>query len=256
MSAKEQFKAQFQVKPHKLSKIKKIIAVVSGKGGVGKSMITSLIAVELNRLEKNVGIIDADITGASIPHYFGLTSQLYASEDAIIPQSSKNGIKVVSSNLMLEDPTKPIIWRAPMITSLIKQFYTEVFWDEIDYLLIDLPPGTGDVTLTVFQSFPIDSVVMVTTPQELVSEVVEKTINMANEMEIPTSAIIQNMSYVICPDCGKKIELFGDYSSLLVKYSNIPFIKLPLRADLAKLADNGEIENVKDSFIQDIVKYI
>lgn len=253
MGAKEQFKAQFRVRAHKDSEIKKIIAVMSGKGGVGKSLISSLLAVELSRQRNKVGIIDADITGASIPHYFGINDTLLGNEEGILPLVSRKGIMMISSSLMLEDPSRPIIWRSPMITSLIKQFYSEVIWGQLDYLLIDLPPGTGDVPLTVFQSLPVDEVIMVTTPQALVSEVVEKTIHMAEDMEIEMKAIVQNMSYILCPDCGRKIELFGDYSSLLAKYSDYMNVQLPLDPEISRLADNGEIEYIESTYLEQLV---
>ena len=254
MSAKEQFVNQFRVQPHKGSDIKKIIAVVSGKGGVGKSMVTSLLAVGLQRKGCSVGIMDSDVTGASIPHYFGVKDPLYGSEEAISPQVSETGIKMISSGLMISDPTEPIVWRSPMITQLIKQFYTDVAWGSVDCMLVDLPPGTGDVPLTIFQSLPLTGIVIVTTPQDLVSEVVEKAVNMAKMMEIPVLGIVNNMSYIVCPDCGRKISMFGDGSLLAENHKDKLIVDLPVDPLIAKLADTGMIENAEKTELDPLIE--
>ena len=245
MSAKEQFKSQFLLKANDHTHIKKIIAVVSGKGGVGKSLVTSLAAITMQKAGYKCAILDADITGPSIPQIFGLDSKMYATDEGIIPQETYLGIKVVSANLMLEDPTEPIIWRSPMITSIIKQFYTEVAWGDVDYMFVDLPPGTGDVPLTVFQSLPLSGVIVVTTPQELVSMIVEKSLRMAETMEIPVVGIVENMSYVICDNCGNRVSLFGDTSKIAEEHDLEVIARLPLNPEIAKACDNGALEEME-----------
>lgn len=232
-------------KPHALSHIKKTIAVVSGKGGVGKSMVTSELAVTLRRKGYKVGIMDADITGPSIPKSFGVKDAL-ACEQGLLPGVSKSGIQVMSLNLLMEDETAPVIWRGPIIAGTVKQFWTDVIWEDIDYLLIDMPPGTGDVPLTVFQSIPLDGVVIVTSPQELVSMIVEKAVNMAAAMNIPVLGIIENMSYVLCPDCGKVIHVFGEshVQEVAEKHGLEVLEQVPMDASLAAAADEGKIEEV------------
>ena len=192
------------------SDIKKVIGVVSGKGGVGKSLVTSLMAVAAAKNGKKVGILDADITGPSIPKMFGIDESVYGTELGIIPAVSADGVRVISTNLILDDPGQPVVWRGPVIAGVVKQFWNEVVWGDIDYLFVDMPPGTGDVPLTVFQSLPVDGIVIVTSPQDLVSMVVEKAVRMAELMNIPVLGIIENMAYVECPDCGKKIYIFGE----------------------------------------------
>ncbi len=227
------------------SKIKHVIAVASGKGGVGKSTVTSLLAVAMARKGYKVAIIDADITGPSIPKNFGLSGILTASEDGLmLPAKTRMGIDIVSSNLMLEDEETPIIWRGPVIAGAVKQFWEEALWDEIDYMFIDMPPGTGDVPLTVFQSIPIDAAVIVTTPQDLVSMVVSKCVNMANKMNVDVIGIVENMSYVVCPDCGKKIDVFGhsDKPSVADAHMLATIAKLPIDPKVTALADSGRIE--------------
>jgi len=191
------------------SSIKKVIGVVSGKGGVGKSMVTSLLSVLTARKGYNVGILDADITGPSIPKAFGVGGQITGFDGYMVPKTSHSGIKIMSANLLLEKEDVPVIWRGPVIAGAVKQFWTDTVWEDLDFMFIDMPPGTGDVPLTVFQSIPLDGIVMVTSPQDLVSLVVSKAVNMAKTMEIPIIGLVENMSYVVCPDCGKKIEIFG-----------------------------------------------
>ena len=254
MSAKDEFKANFLAKPNQYSNIKKIYAIVSGKGGVGKSLVTSLTAIELRRKGYNVGILDADVTGPSIPQIFQLQGPLYSSDEGILPSETRTGIQVVSTNLMVDDKTAPIIWRSPIITSLIKQFYSDVYWGELDYLLVDLPPGTGDVPLTVFQSLPLDGIIVVTTPQDLVSLIVEKAINMAEQMEIPMAGIVENMSYVICPKCGEHIQLFNSNKSYIKDYS--PVAKLPLNGELATLCDEGRLEENNVDYLGELIEIL
>lgn len=228
------------------SKIKKIIGVLSGKGGVGKSYITSLLAVYLNRQGYKVGILDADITGPSIPKAFGIKEKAYGEDGLIYPLVSNGGIKIMSANLLLEDESDPIVWRGPLLGGLIKQFYEEVLWEELDYLLIDMPPGTGDVALTVFQQLPVDDLIIVTSPQDLVSLIVTKAIKMANMMNIKVLGVIENMSYLVCPDCGKHISLFGE-SHLEIFSKEMKFdilAKLPLVSLNTSLVDKGLVEQI------------
>ena len=228
------------------SHIKKIIGVLSGKGGVGKSYVTSLLAVYLNRLGYKVGIMDADITGPSIPKSFGIKDKAYGEEGLIYPLQSKGGIKLMSANCLLEDDSDPIVWRGPLLGGLIKQFYEDVLWEELDYLLIDMPPGTGDVALTVFQQLPVDDLIIVTSPQDLVSLIVTKAIKMANMMNIKVLGVIENMSYLKCPDCGKKIKVFGE-SHIEQFAKDMQFnvlAKLPLVPENTTLVDQGLVEQV------------
>lgn len=227
------------------SKIKKVIGVVSGKGGVGKSMITSLLAVTMRRRGYKTAILDADITGPSIPRAFGLKSgNVTGSELGMFPAMTKTGIEVMSLNLLMDDETKPVVWRGPVIAGTVKQFWSEVVWNEVDYMFVDMPPGTGDVPLTVFQSLPLDGIVIVSSPQELVSMIVEKAVNMAELMDIRVLGLVENYSYIVCPDCGKVIKPYGDskIEELAAKYSTEVLAKLPIDPDLASLADKGVIE--------------
>ncbi len=202
--------SDFLEKPHDMSKVKKVIGIVSGKGGVGKSFVTSMLAVTMRRREHNVAVLDADITGPSIPKAFGLTEKARGNEFGILPSKSKTGIEVMSINLLLENDSDPVIWRGPVIAGTVKQFWTEVIWQDIDYMFVDMPPGTGDVPLTVFQSIPVDGIIVVTSPQELVSMIVEKAVKMAENMNIPIVGIVENMSYFKCPDCNKEYKIFGE----------------------------------------------
>jgi Mrp family chromosome partitioning ATPase len=226
------------------SKIKHVIGVVSGKGGVGKSMVTSTLATLMQRAGYKVGILDADITGPSIPKAFGAKGPAMQNEMGLLPAETKTGIKLMSINLLLEKEDQPVIWRGPVISGVIQQFWQEVFWGDVDYMFVDMPPGTGDVALTVFQSLPVDGIVIVTTPQDLVTMIVKKAVNMANMMNVPILGIIENMSYLECPDCGKKISVFGE-SKLdeVAKELNIPVLaKLPIRSEIASLVDKGAVE--------------
>lgn len=231
------------------SAVRKVIAVVSGKGGVGKSLITSLLAVHTNRKGLHTAILDADITGPSIPKTFHLNEHATGNSKGIFPVKTKTGISVMSLNLLLENETDPVIWRGPAISGIIKQFWKDVVWDDIDVMFVDMPPGTGDVSLTVFQSLPLDGIIIVTTPQELVEMIVEKAVKMAELMHIPIMGIVENMSYFTCPDCGRKYNIFGESSlAQIAARHGIPLIcKIPLDQDLSASADSGKIEEYEDT---------
>ncbi|MCR4744220.1 MAG: Mrp/NBP35 family ATP-binding protein [Lachnospiraceae bacterium] len=237
------------------SNIKKVIAVVSGKGGVGKSMVTALSAISASRMGYSTAILDADITGPSIPHIFGLKEKAMGTEDGIIPIESANGIKNMSINLLLDNDTDPVAWRGPILGSAVEQFWQEVVWGEVDFMFVDMPPGTGDVLLTTFQSLPIAGIIVVTSPQDLVSMIVAKAVKMAGQMNIPILGIIENMSYLECPDCGKKIELFGKshLDSIAKEYGLDILGRIPILPELAAMADNGEIENFNFDFLDPIM---
>ena len=230
--------------PHALSNIGKVFGVVSGKGGVGKSMITSQLAVTMNRRGYSVAILDADITGPSIPKAFGIKGRAEGAENGIYPKISKMGTRVMSVNLLLENETDPVVWRGPVISGVVNQFWTDVIWGDVDYMFVDMPPGTGDVPLTVFQSLPLDGIIIVASPQDLVSMVVEKAVKMAGLMNVPIVGLVENMSYVLCPDCGKKIDIFGSGKcEEAAKKMGIPLLaQLPLDPALAKNCDDGLIE--------------
>ncbi len=230
--------------PNPLSKIGKVIAVVSGKGGVGKSLVSSMLAVGMQRAGKHAAILDADITGPSIPKAFGVKEKVLGNELGMIPAVSKMGTDIMSVNLMLEHETDPVVWRGPVIAGVIKQFWTDVIWKDVDYMFIDMPPGTGDVPLTVFQSIPVDGIIIVTSPQDLVSMIVQKAVNMANMMNIPVLGIVENMSYAVCPDCGKKIMIYGEsHTAEIAENYHIPLLaQLPFDPALAKCCDQGVIE--------------
>ncbi len=240
-------KKDFMAKPLPSTKIGKMIAVMSGKGGVGKSMVTDLLAVNTLRSGRKVAVLDADITGPSVPKAFGLTEKATATEDEKInPVITKQGIKVMSMNLLLPEDNDPVVWRGPVISGAVKQFFTDVYWQDVDYMYVDMPPGTGDVPLTVFQSLPVDGIVIVTTPQDLVSMIVGKAVKMAEMMNIKILGIIENMSYVECPDCKTKIYPFGKskLEEVAEEYS-LPILgRLPISPELSSLTDKGEIENV------------
>lgn len=241
------------------SNIKHVIGVVSGKGGVGKSMVTSLLAAALKRAGKSVAILDADITGPSIPKAFGLTKKADAlDENMILPVESKDGIKIMSLNLINADDTDPVIWRGPILASVVKQFWSEVAWGDVDYMLVDMPPGTGDVPLTVFQSLPIEGIVVVTSPQKLVGMIVEKAVKMANMMNVPILGLVENFSYLECPDCGKKINVFGESTvEDLAKENDIDvFSKIPIDPKVADSADSGKIADIKGDWLKEIVEKI
>ena len=240
------------------TKIKKIIAVLSGKGGVGKSMVTSLLAVELARAGYKVGIMDSDITGPSIPKIFGINDPLYGDEGGIIPNETSSGIKAVSINMMLGEEETPVLWRGPVLGGIVKQFYSEVHWGELDYLLIDMPPGTSDVAISIFQLIPVDQVVMVTTPSKLVSMVVAKAINMAMQVNVPVVGLVENMAYVKCGKCGNEIKIYNndDTEDVARRYELEIAAKLPIDPELANLADVGRIEEYNDTLLKDLVRRV
>ncbi|MBQ7769685.1 MAG: Mrp/NBP35 family ATP-binding protein [Clostridia bacterium] len=244
--------------PHKKSKIKKVIGIVSGKGGVGKSLTTSLLASYAQKQGLSVGIMDADITGPSIPHMFGVTDRITGDEKGINTVLSPSGMQMVSMNLLLDEENSPVIWRGMVISGTVMQFWTDVIWQDVDLLFIDMPPGTGDVPLTVFQSIPISGIVIVTTPQDLVKMVVEKAVNMAKIMHVPVLGLVENMSYLVCPDCGKKMEIFGQSKAeeIAAEYGIPAVAKMPLDANISKLADQGRIEDYDGSALADIFKSI
>ena len=234
----------FSAKPNPHSHVKKVIGVVSGKGGVGKSLVTSMMAVLLRRRGQNVAILDADITGPSIPRMFGVHGQLSATDEGIIPAASTTGVKMVSLNLLLERETDPVVWRGPVIAGTVKQFWSDVMWGDVDYRFVDMPPGTGDVPLTVFQSLPVNGILIVTSPQELVGMIVEKAVRMANMMNVPVLGLVENMSYFQCDECGKKHYIFGQ-SRLddVARHNDIAMsARLPLNPALSAACDAGKIE--------------
>jgi len=235
------------------SHIKHVIGVVSGKGGVGKSLVTSMLAVTMSRLGYKCAILDADITGPSIPKAFGLKpGTVEGSELGMFPVMTKTGIEVMSLNLLVDDETKPVVWRGPVIAGTVKQFWTDVVWGEVDYMFVDMPPGTGDVPLTVFQSLPVDGIVIVTSPQELVSMIVEKAVNMANLMDISVLGLVENYSYILCPDCGKVIRPYGEshIEKLAEQYETKVLAQLPIDPELASLCDKGVIELFEGDYME------
>ena len=241
--------------PHAGTKIGKVIGVVSGKGGVGKSLVTSLMAAAAAKSGKRVGILDADITGPSIPRMFGIDGEhALGNDEGILPMDTENGVKVMSINLLLPNSEDPVIWRGPVIAGAVKQFWTDVLWGELDYLFVDMPPGTGDVPLTVFQSIPLDGIVIVTSPQELVSMIVGKAVRMASAMSVPVLGLVENMSYVTCPDCGKKIYLFGESGTGAVAdaYGIQHTASLPVLPELAAISDAGRIYAASSEALQPI----
>ena len=251
-------KESFVEKPHELSNIKKVIGVVSGKGGVGKSLVTSLLSVTMQRRGFNAAILDADITGPSIPKAFGIKDRADANEFGLLPAKSKLGTEIMSINLLLENDSDPVVWRGPIIAGTVKQFWTDVIWADVDYMFVDMPPGTGDVPLTVFQSLPVDGIVIVTSPQELVGMIVEKAVKMANMMNIPVLGIVENMSYFECPSCNEKHSIYGESNidSLAGKFDIDTVSKLPIDPKLANLCDRGMIELFEGNWLDNIADKI
>lgn len=231
---------------HAKSSVKKVIAVVSGKGGVGKSLVTALMACEMNRRGAHVGVLDADVTGPSAPRAFGITQKATTDGNVILPVASAEGIDVMSVNLLLENDADPVVWRGPIIASAVKQFWSDVLWEDIDYMFIDMPPGTGDVPLTVFQSIPVNGIIVVTSPQDLVSMIVEKAMRMAEMMNIPVLGLVENMSYVECPDCGKKFSIFGEskLEEIAQQHKTRVLGRLPIKREIAAAVDAGVIESI------------
>ncbi|WP_139653699.1 Mrp/NBP35 family ATP-binding protein [Raoultibacter phocaeensis] len=249
------------LKPNDRSTIKHVIGVVSGKGGVGKSLVTSLLASTMQKKGLRVGILDADVTGPSIPKAFGITNPLSADADGILPAQTQSGIKVISTNLMLPEDDMPVAWRGPVVSNAVRQFFNEVNWGEIDYLFVDMPPGTSDVLLTVFQSLPVDGIVTVSAPQELVAMIVGKAVNMAKSMEVPILGLVENMAYFECPDCGKKHYIFGEPQGKEVaeRYEIPAYATLPIDPAFAHLCDAGKVEEYEvgdalDAIVEQIEK--
>ena len=242
--------------PH--SVIRHVIGVVSGKGGVGKSMVTSQLAVTMAWMGYRVGILDADITGPSIPKAFGIHERAVGSDQGILPALTGTGIAVMSLNLLTENETDPVVWRGPVIAGAVTQFWTDVQWENVNYMFVDMPPGTGDVPLTVFQSLPVDGIVMVTSPQDLVSMIVTKAVKMAQMMDIPVLGLVENFSYFTCPDCGKKLNIFGtSHADEVAKANNIPLLaQLPIDPELAQACDEGRLEDFQKDYLADTCKMI
>ena len=240
------------------ARVKKVIAVVSGKGGVGKSLVTSLMASEMQRRGFNCAVLDADITGPSIPKSFGIHEPCMGTDEYLLPARTHTGLQIMSMNLILEEETTPVVWRGPVIAGAVTQFWTDVLWQDVDYLFVDMPPGTGDVPLTVFQALPVDGIVIVTTPQDLVGMIVEKAVNMAGLMNIPVIGLVENMSYFKCPDCGKEYAIFGESTveELAQRYKIAHFVKLPIDPVVTTMVDAGEIESVSGENISPIVDVI
>ena len=238
--------------------VRKVIAVVSGKGGVGKSTVTSLLAVAMARKGKRVGVLDADITGPSVPTAFGVTECQGANDDGLYPALTRTGIQVMSINLLLDNPADPVVWRGPVIAGAVKQFWTDVIWEDVDYLFVDMPPGTGDVPLTVFQSLPVDGIVIVTSPQDLVSMIVTKAVKMAEMMHIPVLGFVENYSYLRCPDCGKKISVFGEsHLDEVAAQLGLPVLaRLPIDPAVAQACDNGQMEAVNTDCLDPVIQAI
>lgn len=245
-------------KLNQYSSVKKVIGVVSGKGGVGKSLVTSMLAVTFNRMGKSVAVLDADITGPSIPKAFGIYERCMGSDFGILPAVTETGIKLMSINLLLKNETDPVVWRSPMITGTVKQFWTDVVWEDVDYMFVDMPPGTGDVPLTVFQSLPLDGIIVVASPQELVSMIVEKAVRMAEMMNVPVLGLVENLSYFVCPDCGKKLEVFGEshIDKIAERYNTKVLARLPIDSELAKKVDSGKAEAFEGGYLDEAAEEI
>ena len=238
--------------------VKKVIAVVSGKGGVGKSTVTSMLAVAMARRGKRTAVLDADITGPSAPTAFGVTQCQGTNEEGLYPALSRSGIQVMSINLLLDNNTDPVVWRGPVIAGAVKQFWTDVIWEDVDYMFVDMPPGTGDVPLTVFQSLPVDGIVIVTSPQDLVGMIVSKAVKMANMMHIPVLGFVENYSYLECPDCGKKIEVFGkSHLDEVAKTFDLPVLaRLPIDPKVAEAFDDGLMETVPTDKLSGVIEKV
>lgn len=255
-NCRERTKESFLEKTNEMSHIKKVIGVVSGKGGVGKSLVTSLLAVLSQRKGYKTAIMDADITGPSIPKAFGLHGHAEASEWGLFPVKTAAGTSVMSLNLLMKNETDPVVWRGPLISGAVKQFWTDVIWGDVDYMFIDMPPGTGDVALTVFQSIPVDGIVIVASPQELVGMIVEKAVNMAKMMDVPVLALVENMSYITCPDCGKEIHVFGEshIDEIAQKHGVETVARMPIDPKLAAACDAGTIESFNGAWLDGVLE--
>ena len=248
----------FRKELHEGASVKKVIAVVSGKGGVGKSLVTSLLASEMQRRGHNAAILDADITGPSIPKSFGITGHCFGTDEYLIPVTTHTGLQIMSINLILQDEREPVVWRGPVIAGAVTQFWTDVMWQDVDYMFVDMPPGTGDVPLTVFQSLPVDGIVIVTSPQDLVGMIVAKAVKMAEMMNIPVIGIVENMSYFKCPDCGKEHAIFGEskVAAAAAEYGIAHYARLPIDPAIATMVDAGEVEHVSGEHISPIADVI
>jgi Mrp family chromosome partitioning ATPase len=248
----------YREKLHEMSSVKKVIGIMSGKGGVGKSLVTSLLAVNMNRRGYNTAILDADITGPSIPKAFSINQKASVTEMGVLPVKSKTKIDIMSINLLLENDTDPVVWRGPLIAGTVKQFWSEVIWKDVEFMFVDMPPGTGDVALTVFQSLPIDGIVVVTSPQELVSMIVQKAVKMAEMMNIPILGVVENMSYFECVDCGKQNKLFGEskIDTIAKQYNIDTIVKLPIESKLAAAMDKGMIELYDGNWLDNLSEKI
>lgn len=257
-SSRKKDKSDFLKPMNKYSDIKKVIGVVSGKGGVGKSLVSCLLASKCAKAGLKVGILDADITGPSVPKSFGITERAMQDDECLLPAVTSDGIKLMSINLLLEDVNSPVVWRGPVISGVIEQFWSDVRWGELDYLFVDMPPGTGDVALTVFQSLPIDGIVIVSTPQDLVKMIVNKAYNMAKMMNVPVLGLVENMSYYICPNCNEKINIFGESKiEETVAELGVPVLaKLPINPEINKLVDAGKISEVEAKELDDFVELL
>jgi Mrp family chromosome partitioning ATPase len=255
---RKEARVDFSEKPHDLSNINKVIGVVSGKGGVGKSLVTSMLAVFMNRRGYNTAILDADITGPSIPKAFGISSKASGNKNGLLPVKSKTGIDIMSINLLLDNVTDPVVWRGPIIGGTVKQFWTDVIWKDIDYMFIDMPPGTGDVPLTVFQSIPVDGIIIVTSPQELVSMIVSKAVRMAEMMNIPVLGLVENMSYFRCPDCDTEHKIFGEshIENIADKYNVKVLGRLPIDPKISAACDRGMIELYDGDWLNDVINVL
>ena len=253
---RKQAPQSFLENPHELSCIKKVIGVVSGKGGVGKSMVTSMMAVLLNRKGYSTAVLDADITGPSIPKAFGIHERAMGNDEGILPVETKTGVKLMSLNLLMENETDPVVWRGSLIAGTVKQFWTDVQWGDVDYMFVDMPPGTGDVPLTVFQSLPVDGIIVVTSPQELVSMIVEKAVKMAEMMNIPILGLVENYSYFQCPDCGKKHSIFGEshIGEIADAHGLKVLAQLPIDPSLAAACDAGKVEELPVNYLAEVAK--
>lgn len=248
----------FSVKPHEMSSIKKVIGIVSGKGGVGKSLVTSMLAVAMNRMGYHTAILDADVTGPSIPKAFGIKKKATGNEFGLLPVRSKTGIDIMSVNLLLENDTDPVVWRGPMIGNVVKQFWSDVIWSDVDFMFIDMPPGTGDVPLTVFQSIAVDGIIVVTSPQELVSMIVSKAVKMAELMNVPIIGLVENMSYFECPDCHKKHSIFGEsHIDEIAREHNLKVLaKIPINPEIASICDKGLIELFEGNWLDPVAEIL
>lgn len=248
-------KEDFRKPLHEGASVKKVIAVVSGKGGVGKSLVTGLLASEMQRRGYNCAVLDADITGPSIPKSFGITQHATGTSEYLIPACTHTGMQLMSINLILENETEPVVWRGPVIAGAVTQFWTDVMWEDVDYMFVDMPPGTGDVPITVMQSLPVDGIIIVTSPQELVGMIVEKAAKMAEKLSIPIVGIVENMSYYVCPDCGKKHHIFGEshLEELAAKYGIPHVARIPIQPELASLCDKGLIELMENDTLGELV---